>query len=182
MVTIHEYEQTTRKMQLAMQRMSSVENLTTKGRFMVIRMLGKPHMPDMLKDGWGFEVDLYVDGKTMTGITYDCGPAFTAPPTMADIVCSLLSDAANIEATTFEEWCGEYGYDPDSRKAEKTYRACQDTRVRLVQLLGKDVLDSAYADNEGIEVWAETHFGPEVSKVYRSENGSYRYDHRKKKG
>lgn len=25
---------------------------------------------------------------------------------------------------TFEEFCGEYGYDSDSRKAERTFRAC----------------------------------------------------------
>ena len=46
-----------------------------------------------------------------------------APPSVADVLSCLLSDANAIHMT-FEEWCSDFGYDSDSRKAEKTYLAC----------------------------------------------------------
>lgn len=44
-------------------------------------------------------------------------------PKISDIIYSILmeSEAASM---SFNEWCGDFGYDTDSMKAFKTYQAC----------------------------------------------------------
>lgn len=65
------------------------------------------------------------------------GSALTEPPTLADVLDCLASDAASVEnASSFEEWCAEYGCDTDSRKAERTYNACKKQADDLKRLLG----------------------------------------------
>lgn len=46
-------------------------------------------------------------------------------PSILDVVSSLLLDA-DVCGRSFEEWASDFGYDTDSRQAEKIYRACQD--------------------------------------------------------
>lgn len=43
------------------------------------------------------------------------------PPTTYDVLACLTKDAPG----TFEDFCGEYGYDTDSRKAESVWKACR---------------------------------------------------------
>lgn len=47
------------------------------------------------------------------------------PPTAADILYSLFSDAAGADQS-FKSWARDLGYSTDSIKAFKTYQACQD--------------------------------------------------------
>lgn len=61
------------------------------------------------------------------------------PPAIADVVYSLVSDASSSEQT-FEDWCAEFGYDSDSRKALATYLECQATRTKLLALFGAELL------------------------------------------
>jgi hypothetical protein len=61
-------------------------------------------------------------------------------PTAADVLDCLASDASSVDQNSFEDWCAEMGSDPDSRRAERTYKACAQSAKRLRQLLG----DSAY--------------------------------------
>lgn len=53
------------------------------------------------------------------------------PPSAAAVLASLCSDATSADRTTFEDWCGDLGYDTDSRKAEKMYHACIKTNAEL---------------------------------------------------
>lgn len=63
-------------------------------------------------------------------------------PEAADVLDCMASDSAGIDNNqTFEDWAGEYGYDPDSRKAEKTYRACLEQAEKLKTFLGADAFD-----------------------------------------
>lgn len=65
------------------------------------------------------------------------GSAHTKPPTLADVLDCLASDACSVDnARNFAEWAGEMGYNEDSRKAEKTYRTCCEQRDALKALLG----------------------------------------------
>ena len=65
-----------------------------------------------------------------------------AQPELDEVLDCLASDATGIEnARSFDEWCGEYGYDTDSRRAERTYKLCCKQAERLRNLLGP----SAYA-------------------------------------
>ncbi len=52
------------------------------------------------------------------------GVAHTAPPDELDVLHSLLLDASCSDQS-FEDWCGEFGYDTDSRKAETTWKECR---------------------------------------------------------
>ena len=49
----------------------------------------------------------------------------------------IMSDGLN-GLMDFEEFCGEFGYDDDSRNAERIHKACIETSVKLESL---DILD-----------------------------------------
>lgn len=77
-------------------------------------------------------------------------PIGTQPvPDLIDVLYCLVLDSDVLEQGGFEAWAGDYGYDPDSRKAEQTYRLCVEQSLRLRALLGQDGLDQlrmAYQD------------------------------------
>ena len=69
-------------------------------------------------------------------------------PQIAGLVYSIILDGMAAECT-FAQWCAEFGYDTDSRKALATYEACQinhdkfaklaspTTRAKLAELLAE---------------------------------------------
>ena len=61
-------------------------------------------------------------------------------PDPCDVLSSLALDASILDAGSFEDWASEFGYDPDSRKAEATYRACLEIALKLRQGLGDEGL------------------------------------------
>jgi hypothetical protein len=74
-------------------------------------------------------------------VPFSQGPALKDPPELAGVLDCLASDASGVEnARTFEEWCAEYGYDADSRAAERTYNAVAQQTEALRSLLGADGL------------------------------------------
>jgi len=77
------------------------------------------------------------DGRRMT-VTFSMGSGHNGKrPTAVEVLDCLASDAAGIENTgDFDDWCADYGYDTDSRKAERIYRACQREAGKLRQFLG----------------------------------------------
>ncbi len=82
-------------------------------------------------------------GKRRIDVQFSQGSAHTVDPTAADVLDCLASDASGAEQS-FEDWCSDYGYDTDSRKAEKTYKACVSIRERLMAFLGADFNDVVY--------------------------------------
>lgn len=58
-------------------------------------------------------------------------------PDIVSVLDCLLSDARGGEAS-FEEFCAEFGYDTDSRKAEKIWQACVKYSKAMKRLLGDD--------------------------------------------
>lgn len=54
-------------------------------------------------------------------------------PCAADVLYSLILDSS-ATSQSFESWAKELGYDTDSRKAEATYRACQQYADKLVRI------------------------------------------------
>lgn len=55
------------------------------------------------------------------------------PPHAADVLHSVVMDSSACEQS-FSDWCGEYGYDTDSRKALATYEACQQNADKLKRI------------------------------------------------
>ncbi|MGA9884441.1 MAG: hypothetical protein WBQ34_12045 [Candidatus Acidiferrales bacterium] len=60
-------------------------------------------------------------------------------PTAADVLDCLASDAASIDnARSFEDWASDFGYDADSRKAEKLFKTCEHAAKRLRSFMGDE--------------------------------------------
>lgn len=55
------------------------------------------------------------------------------PPHAADVLLSVVMDSRACEQS-FADWCGEFGYDTDSRKALATYEACQQNADKLKRI------------------------------------------------
>ena len=49
------------------------------------------------------------------------------------------------EGAQLEDWCGEYGYDSDSRKAERTYKAIHEQSEKLAGFLGSELYEMLLA-------------------------------------
>lgn len=62
-------------------------------------------------------------------------------PTVADVMYSLINDADVLQYPGLEAWAREVGFDPDSRKAEATYRACLDIALKLKNGIGDDTFE-----------------------------------------
>lgn len=62
-------------------------------------------------------------------------------PELLDVLYCLVQDSDVLDRGTFEEWASEFGYDLDSRSAEKTYRLCLEQSLQLRNLLGNDTLE-----------------------------------------
>lgn len=63
-------------------------------------------------------------------------------PTLTDVLYCLVMDSDVLNTSGFEEWAKNLGYDTDSRKAEKTYRACLEQSLQLKSLIGQAALDT----------------------------------------
>lgn len=68
------------------------------------------------------------------------------PPSARDVLHSLALDAGALDYASFEDWASEYGYDPDSRSAERTYRECLAIAVALRSLVGDDGIRALAVD------------------------------------
>jgi hypothetical protein len=69
--------------------------------------------------------------------TFDFGQSLSnsklnIEPTTYDVLASLTTDEPDLEK--FEEFCASYGYDSDSRNAEKTYLALVEEHKNLKML------------------------------------------------
>ena len=64
------------------------------------------------------------------------GGGAASDPDIVDVLQSLTSDGY-AQSLPFVEWCAEYGYDSDSRRAERLYRECRSLGRRFGRLLGK---------------------------------------------
>ena len=60
-------------------------------------------------------------------------------PTAADLLYSLIADSGACN-DSFDEWCSDYGYDTDSRKAMDIYIACQTNASKLRKAMSRDLI------------------------------------------
>lgn len=65
-------------------------------------------------------------------------------PDSAEVFGCMCDDAQSVlDSGSFEDWAANYGYDTDSRHAEKIYSTCRDSAVKLVAALGSETLAKA---------------------------------------
>lgn len=53
-------------------------------------------------------------------------------------VCAALVSDTQAGDESFEDFCGNFGYDTDSRKAEAIHKACKSNGRKFRQLVGED--------------------------------------------
>lgn len=103
---------------------------------------GAPHVMTVMRDD-------AVRAECETGRAHT-GPQYgslspkgkTIEPKSHDVLYSLVMDSSVLDYARFEDWAAEYGYDPDSRSAEKTYRACLEIALALRNAIGEAGLES----------------------------------------
>ena len=80
---------------------------------------------------WGHPLKRWFEKEhfSLSGLSFDLGKI----PTAYDVLTCLTKN----DPDTFEEFCDNFGYDKDSRKAEKTYFAVRD-EFKEVRLLWTD--------------------------------------------
>lgn len=97
-----------------------------------------PSMPDSSNmDHW--KVTLRRAGHTMTVYFSKGYGHHGAEPGTDEVLSYLASDSSSVDDYSFEDWCGNFGYDTDSRTAERTWKACQHAAKRLQNFLGVDL-------------------------------------------
>lgn len=70
-------------------------------------------------------------------------------PTAVEVMDCLCADAAGIEnATGFEDWAADLGYDPDSRRAEAIYKQCGELADELRAFLRGDFETFLWAERD----------------------------------
>lgn len=70
-------------------------------------------------------------------------------PKLTDVLDCLASDASGFEnAGSFEDWANEYGYDYDSRKAERIYETIERQAKRLKKFLGESLYNKILWETE----------------------------------
>lgn len=92
----------------------------------------------------GYRCTLKYQGRRYS-FDFWCGSGITRKPDAESCLECLLSDA-NSGELDFEQFCGDLGYDSDSRKAEQTWKAYQKTAARLKRLLGDDYDTFMYSE------------------------------------
>jgi hypothetical protein len=80
-------------------------------------------------------------------VPFSQGSAHTAEPTAYDVLNCLLLDASSADED-FDYWCGNYGYDTDSRKAERIYKLVRAQTKKLRRFLGPEFDEFLQAEQE----------------------------------
>ena len=87
----------------------------------------------------GFKISQDVISECESGKSR-IGPGVKILPKITDVIHSLVTECDVLGLESFEQWAGEYGYDPDSRKAEKIYQDCRIQSMKFIAI-GKDNLE-----------------------------------------
>ena len=59
-------------------------------------------------------------------------------PTLKDVFYSLILDSDVLQHESFESWAGDFGYDADSRQAEKIYQDCLKITLKINQMFSSE--------------------------------------------
>lgn len=106
-----------------------------------------PNMAAYMPAGsYHYRVTLKRKGRQLT-VPFSMGPALDHEPTAEEVLACMLSDASSADRS-FEEWCRDYGFDEDSRKAERTYQAIQRQTKQLRQFLQTEEILKVYLEAE----------------------------------
>ena len=122
--------------------MKNIESFVEKNKIKMDYVLvdNNPHVDSNFNwEANHYKVTLKKDNKQFT-VYFSQGIRITKDPTPEGVLDCLANEVAGYEnSKNFEEWASGYGYDLDSRKAEKIYKAIAKQSKKLKKFLG-DVL------------------------------------------
>lgn len=101
--------------------------------------------PNMSDDDWSrsafhYKTVLKRKNKQMT-VYFSKGSALTEEPTVEEVLNSIAMDSVSyLNGDSFEDFCSEFGYDTDSRRAEKTYNAVIRQGEKAENFLGSKLM------------------------------------------
>ena len=85
-------------------------------------------------------------GKSRMSLNFSMGFGLNGrEPDVAGVLECLLSDSTACDQD-FHEFCREFGYEEDSRTAERIYKACVRSGERLRAFLGQKYEEALYAE------------------------------------
>ena len=108
--------------------------------------LGYSEQDDWQRAAHGYRCSLTYQRRRYS-FDYWMGRALTREPTALDCLDSLLSDAQAGESS-FDDFCANFGYDADSRKAERLHKRCGRIAKAMRRLLGDDFETFLHADRD----------------------------------
>lgn len=109
--------------------------------------------PNMIEDAWSktanhYKTTLKKDKKQLT-VYFSMGSALTEEPTAEEVLNSLAIDGSvYLNNNSFEDFCSDFGYDEDSRTAEKTYNTIIKQAEKTEKFLGKELFNQLVYDVE----------------------------------
>lgn len=84
-------------------------------------------------DHYCFPVTIRKDGKSMRVMFNQSIAQGSTPPDEYDIITCITKD----DPGSFENFCSDFGYDTDSRSAEKTYKAVKAEWEKMLRVFGE---------------------------------------------
>lgn len=126
---------------------SELERLCDRERVRIECVYGAVELPEEWTDraAHPYKVTLRYQRRQIT-TPFFCGSGWEREPNAADVLGSLILDAS-LGEYSFEDFCSEMGYDEDSRRAERTWKACAAMAPRLHRFLGDSFDDFANAEH-----------------------------------
>lgn len=94
-------------------------------------------VPEDSREMSDWRVSLFYGTHALHDIEFHQGSAHRKAPSAADVLYCLCADASALDEG-FEDWCSNFGYDTDSRKALDTFLACQSVGRKVRTFLGAD--------------------------------------------
>jgi len=96
-------------------------------------------------ENWNHHEVTITNTKTNEQTSFDfwasiANPELSSEYDILNAFYCFVSDAIS-GSYSFEEFCSEFGYDTDSRKAEKTWKACQESYNNLLNIYNGDIYD-----------------------------------------
>lgn len=89
---------------------------------------------------WSVDYDKTIRSEVATGKSYKGYRKPIPNPDPVEVFRCLLDEAQTLDHPGFESWAREFGYDTDSRKAEKIYHSCLRTALVLRASFGDAVV------------------------------------------
>ena len=137
--------------------MNATENKQEKQVDKILEKYGISYMVTLLQksakddDKWEYDLWKYTIGgkivfsdffKTGTGLRKmnKRGEMVAQFPKAGGVLYCILSDAEALDQS-FSDWCACFGYNEDSRKAEKTYFQCCDTGKNIRACFTREQLE-----------------------------------------